>query len=477
MKKMKKIVSLLLALVMVFCMTTTTFAAENTTGSITVENPVAGQNYTAYKIFDVVYSGDNYAYSISSSNEWYSTIKSYADVTSNGLVLNVTAADATIYIVETTNGFSAASFATVLKAAAGKSGTALKVETDSTTAIATDLELGYYFVTSTSGTLCNLTSTDPDAVIYDKNDISFTKTADDTSVEVGQTVTYTVTGKVPSTTGFSSYTYEVKDKMSEGLTFNKDVSVKVGDNELEQANYTVNYNSTENDFVLTINVMNLQTYVAEEIIVTYSATVNEAAVSAISENKATLTYSNDPTKDATTTTTPVIIPVYTAKIVIDKFAVDNTLDNNADNARLAGAKFVLYKKGEGNVNQYYQYDNTNKKVSWGNSIDDATVMTTDNEGAANFIGLENGTYYLRETEAPAGYNLLKEDKLVTIDGTSAAKADLTSLTVKAEVENNTGTELPSTGGVGTTMFYVIGGGLVLCALVLLIVRKRMNSEK
>ena len=202
MKTVARIASLLLALVMVFGLSVTAFAAE--TGTITVDNPIAGHTYTAYKIFDVVYDAEgHYSYTIDSSNEWFTTVQAYA-TEANGLTLTQ-ANGSTTYIVTTTNAFSAPDFAVALKAAVtGKTG-GITLNVADGKATATDLDLGYYFVTSTSGALCNLTTTNPDATIHDKNDVPFDKVDDKTSVEVGETVNYTITGKVPDTTGFTTY--------------------------------------------------------------------------------------------------------------------------------------------------------------------------------------------------------------------------------------------------------------------------------
>lgn len=466
MKSVKRISSLLLALLMILTMSVTTFAAGATgaTGSITIDNPMTGQDYTAYKIFDVVYNEGKtaYSYTIDESNPWFGTVKTYADIATNGLTLTpVTGKD--ICIVKTNNDFSAPDFSNVLKAAVGgKHGTELAVESGK--ASATGLPLGYYFVTSTSGALCNLTTTDPDVTIHDKTDVPFKKTVDKPSADAGDKVTYTITGKVPDYTGFSIYTYLITDTMSEGLTFNKDVKVEVG-SAVVTNDCQITPDSDANQFTVSIPVMTKKYQVGAPITVTYTATLNEKAITKISTNQATLKYSNDPTAATTNTTTPQVQKVYSSKIVIDKY------DTNDTSKKLSGAEFVLYKK-VGSDKQYYQWDESTKNVKWVTDKDSATKKTTNNTGAAFFEGLADGTYYLEETKAPEGYNPLSEPQEITVSGSDT---DPRKLTTTAEVANSTGDLLPSTGGMGTTLFYVIGGIFVLASVVLLITRKRMEK--
>ena len=121
---------------------------------------------------------------------------------------------------------------------------------------------------------------------------------------------------------------------------------------------------------------------------------------------------------------------------------------------------------------YYKWNDTAMKVEWVENKADATVKTTDSSGAASFDGIANGTYYLEEIEAPAGYNQLKEPVQVTVSGGDT----VAELTVTQPVANSTGTELPSTGGMGTTLFYTLGAILVLGAGVLLVTKKRMSEK-
>lgn len=457
MNTMKKLFSALLAVVMVLAMAFTAFAATET-GTITVDNPLEGQTYTAYKIFDVTYNEgkDSFSYTIENTSKWYTMVSHYEGITLTKV------GSSNKYIAKKSDSFSAAAFAAYLKTGlSGKEGTELTKMGDK--AVAEGLDLGYYLVSSVNGALCNLTTTHPTATIHDKNDMPFDKTDDKADVQVGETVNYTITGKVPDTTGFAKYTYEIADTMSDGLTFQKDVKVTVGGNTLAASDGVYTLIQTEKGFTLAFDVMKMQGQVGNKIEVTYTAVVNEKAVAVVSKNKATLKYSNDPTDTSNTTTITEEETVYSAKIVIDKYESGNTGN------KLAGAKFVL-KNADG---KYYNYENN--KVTWVDTKGDAIEVTTDNNGAADFKGLKNGTYKLEETEAPAGYNMLTNDIEVTINGSDANNG--TGLTVNVEVANSTGTTLPETGGIGTTIFYAVGGVLVIGAAVLLVTKKRMSTRR
>ena len=463
---MKKFVSLILAAVMVMAMTVVAFADNTTpgtvTGTITVENPKNGETYTAYKIFDVTYSGTAYAYTIDSNSAWLSAAQEYTE----GLTLEKTAIGDK-YNVTIKNGFSAAEFADKLKAV-DKTNIRGNVfaETNGKATIS-GLPLGYYFVSSTNGALCNLTTTNPDAVIHDKNDVPFSKTDDKESVELGEVVTYTITGKVPNTTGFSEYLYKINDTMSEGLTFNKEsLEVKVGTTILKP-NTEYTFNEKNNGFELIIPVKKLQSDVGKTITVTYTATVNENAVAKTSKNEATLTYTNNPVENTTTTTEKQEQKVYSAKIKIDKY--DTAVADKS--SKLKDAKFIL----KNSDNKYYKYNDSTGGVIWVDK-DQADVFVTDLNGSASVNGLKDGNYTLYEIEAPKGYNLLKTPINIAINGKNGSKINVDNLTVTTEVGNSTGSLLPSTGGIGTTIFYVLGGILVLGAAVVLVTKRRMNEK-
>lgn len=538
MKKFKKMMALVIAMVMVLGLTTISAMAADPTGSITITSPKTDPNadntyYDAYKILDMTTNGvtnadgDYTAVAYTINSAWTNFFATGApgaaylvDSDTDPASLNqITVNDATKYINITDSNvadFAKAAFeyaqknniaATTTKEVA-KGATEVKFE---------GLALGYYMVyprgaSVQSGnytSIVSLTNTEPNGEIAQKAEWpGLTKVADDISTEVGQKVTYTLGSKVPDTTGYTKYEFTFKDKTTAGLTYdgNDSVTVKIGGTTLAAGtDYTFAASPSDgNDFELTINLLkNNGTTDAPEwvakytydaaIEITYTATVNEAAVTKIDENHATLTYHNNPKdQNSKDTTPPVEVPTYSSKLIINK------VDGASTTTPLQGAKFVLKAKTIGSVTgdshetdiaagKYYFYDNTAKDVKWvevsGNptlaelaAMTTITVVTTDAQGKANFDGLEDGTYELVEVEAPKGYNLLTSPVDVVIDGADATETDLSPLTVTTPVENNSGSELPSTGGIGTTLFYLIGTILIIGAGVLLVTRRRMNAN-
>lgn len=474
----KKLAILFATLTMVLCCTTTAFAAG--TGSITVENPQEGKEYKAYKIFDAaratVGTTETYVYTIKSDSDWYTTVNSYATEI-HGLTLTQQGGTNVYAVNIDETKFKPADFAATLYSSLRldstlqSKGTSL-VSDGAGKLKAENLELGYYFVTSNSGVLCNLTTTKPEAKIYDKNvgpeidktqkDESNTVIAGD--VQLGQKINYEITGKVPSTTGYETYTYKITDTMSQGLTFKGDtLSVTVDNDDYTNNTEYVTITKRADGFDVTIKVIKLNEdgKVGASISVKYDAVVNEQAVGKVVNNKAQLEYSNNPNDSTKTDKTPEkTTEVFTAKIVIDKHdATDN-------NVKLDGVVFKLYKLVEGNK-KYYKYTpasgTTDAKVEWVDDIAQATKIITAAGGKAEIKGLENGTYYLKEISTLDGYNLLTEDKAITITG---SKDDTTSLEVKADISNKKGALLPETGGIGTIGLTALAVAVVACALFL-----------
>ena len=398
MKMMRKLFTVLLALAMTLTLAVPAFAVE-TTGSITISNPQGDRTYTAYKIFDVTNSDENYSYTISNTDAAFNTVKAYADVRTNGLNLECVANTNKYNVSINDATFSAASFAQYLKVnkdSLGK-GTAFVPDSNTGKVKASDLALGYYFVSDTIGTVCEL-ATNKDIEIRDKNEaLDIEKTVDDRdcTVEVGQKLPYTITGKVPSTKGYKEFTYKVTDTMTEGLTFNKDVKVAIGGTDVTaDANITNN----KDGFVASVDMRKYQDQIGAPVLITYTATVNEKAIQRDKEtNKAKLEYSNDPAKETTTQTNEKIVDVFSFNIVIDKYAADKENPGNKG-TKLEGAKFVL-KKGDNGP--YYSYNAKTKAVTWVAAKADATEVITNDKGAARFDGLQTGTYYLEEIAAHA----------------------------------------------------------------------------
>lgn len=471
MKTMRKLFTVLLALAMTLALAVSAFAAD--TGSITITNPQGDHTYTAYKIFDVTYTADgvNYSYTISDTDAAFSTVKAYADVAANGL--NLTAvANTNKYNVSIEAGFSAASFAQHLKTNVASLGTGAPFTKAGDTMKASGLALGYYFVSGTSGTVCEL-ATAKDIQIRDKNEVpQIEKVVNDNdgTVEIGQVLSYTITGKVPSTKGYTEFTYQVTDTMTEGLTFNNDVTVTIGSTDVTAAATITN---NENGFVASVNMINYQDKIDAPVVITYTATVNEKAIQRNTEtNTATLKYSNDPADKTSFKESSVKVDVFSFNIVINKYATGN------ENTKLEGAKFVL-KNNEG---KYYKCDAATKAVTWVDDKSAATEVSTNANGAARFDGLQAGTYNLEETAAPAGYNQLTKDITIVLDENGsatingAASAPGTDHSLTTGVANSTGTVLPETGGTGTVIFVALGALAVICAGVFLVTNKRMSKE-
>ncbi len=538
---------MVLAVMMVMTMASVAFA-EDPKGSIQITSPKTDPNadtttYEAYKIFDMTTNGTtnadgNYtavAYTINSAwNSFFAAGAPGADyivaTDTDPASLNPIAVNGVTKYINITDSnvaaFAKAAFeyAQTKPVAAAES---ISVAKGATTVKFDNLPLGYYMIypkgasVQIEPSIVSITNTAPNGTINQKAEYpKMTKVADDISTEVGQKVTYTLGSNVPDTTGYSVYEFTFKDKTSAGLTYdgNNTVTVKIGEQTLTvDTDYTFAASPADgNDFELTINLLKAKTgtdpieYEAKytynaPIVITYTATVNDAAVSKIDNNHATLTYNNDP-KDSSKkdTTPPVEVKTYSSKVVIEKVDGANTA------TKLPNAKFVLRVKALGNttgdshesdiaVGKYYKYTAgtaasgtpgedgyvpaTAGSVSWVTVTNQTaaalaadttiTVVTTNASGEAEFDGLENGTYELIEVEAPAGYNLVTTPTTVTIAGSDS---DLSTLTVTAEVENNSGAQLPSTGGIGTTIFYIAGIVMVLGAAAIVIARRKAEQN-
>ena len=482
---MKKLFAVLMSIVLVFAMGTVALAAD--AGTITITNAVDGADYEIYKMLDFAPSnaaGDKGIYTIVSGWEDFfaaAPATDYFTVVSNGDQTTVTLKDG-VDAVDQTLAKAAIKYAedNSIAATATQSASGETVEF-------TGLALGYYAIDTSLGTLCALTNTNSDFTATEKNekpDIdklvqedSEMNNADEgwgkvNDADIDQQVNY----KSTVTVGLGATNYVMHDTMEAGLTFNNDVVVKLADGtEVDAANYTVVYPATDGH---TFDVKFNDDFIAglaqgTQFTVYYSATLNENAniVTDGNDNTVYLSYGEDSTWETAEHKTTT----YTWKIDVLKFTMDGE-----NKVSLAGAVFQLLDK-DGNAIKFSEVAGAavpTYKVDVDGTITD---ITTDANGKFEIVGLDEGAYKLHEVSAPEGYNKLAADLDVII--TSAY--DETNLTATyeindadpatIEVENKTGGLFPETGGIGTTIFYIVGGLLMLAAVVVLVSKKRMAT--
>lgn len=461
-------------------LTVTVSAAQGTndnSGKITIDNAVVGQTYTIYQILTLEsYDVEAGAYSYKATTAWSEFINQkgikdvYVTVDAQGYVTWNAGADAAEFAKE------------ALKYVKENTKTATK-EADSTTVEFTGLNLGYYLVDSTLGTLCSLDTTNPTVTIKEKNGVPTNeKTVEEDSTkeygktndaDLGQTINFksTITAQV----GAENYVFH--DKMSAGLTFGGVTRITLNDKLVDSSMYTVKTTDLR-DTGCTFEVVFTQDFcntlnANDEIVISYTATLNANAVVGLpgNPNESWLDYG----EEGKTTTTPKSETItYTWDMDVLKYG------NKDESKVLAGAEFILLNKSKDKVATFEGGKLTGWVAYTENSeskIPENATLTTNDQGKIAIDGLDADTYYLRETKAPDGYNKLKDDEKVIITGATKDEnsGKLTYTTVIAKINNNSGTELPSTGGMGTTIFYVIGSILVLGAAVLLVTRKRMNA--
>lgn len=486
MKHTKKFVSLLLTLVMVLAMASTTFAAQEGTltgGSITINDAVPRQTYKAYQILYLEsYNATSKAYAYKANSAWKSFIESD---TVKGVYVNV---DTQGYVTWV-EGANVAEFAKLAQAEAAKkvadaSATAPDASEENTYSTVTfaGLNLGYYLVDTSLGTLCSLDTTNPSVVMEEKNEvppIPDKQVKEDSTSEWGESNTAQISDTVEFRTTITAkkgaQNYVLHDQMSDGLTLDEE-SIKVTVNGVglkKGTDYTVVTNPTDGcDFEIQFTQTYLDTITQDaEIVVTYSAVLNDKAVIYPSgnPNKTKLDYGDNSSTEWDETKT------YTFKFDIIKTDSNGKVLNGAKfelyDAPTGGNKIALVKETNGDY--HVATDAEKKKEEFTPDVIEAGKVTVK--------GLDANTpYWLEETEAPAGYNKLPGRVEVKIENSNLT----TNMTGDTWVDgnsgvhiiNNTGAELPSTGGMGTTIFYIIGSVLVLAAVVLLIVRKRMSDR-
>ena len=533
MKHLKKLASILLVLVMVLSVTTTAFAAGVTNNT--------AHSYNAYQIF----SGTQVDNAVPLGDvAWGSGIDGAAFLTELKNDTRFVKGGTNIFASCTT----AADVAAVLGGYTDKSdeanafaNVAAKHLTTTFTAIAAnastvDLAAGYYLLVDTSAPGEGDAMNSALLQVTNKGDITIEKKYDvptvDKSVkdtddqwgeaadwEIGSDVPFQLVGTLPSNyADYETYKYVFHDTLSVGLQYNGDVKVYVQNDEDKNEitnGFTVDpaAAATAGGGTLTVTFADLKKVANvnkdSKIVVEYTAKLLSTAVIGKpgNKNEVYLEYSNNPnhTGEGTPTgkTPKDEVLVFTYELDVTK------VDGQDAKKKLAKAEFVLLNSDKTKAAKV-----TNGKfVEWVDvptaGADDTitypagTTLTSDTDGKFVIAGLDAGTYYLRETKAPAGYNLLKNDISVTITATLdkaennpalnelklSVKDDKTGAEatesngsvdtgiVATNVMNNSGAQLPETGGMGTTLFYVLGGILVLVAIILLVTRKRMSHTE
>ena len=527
MKRMKRIMALMLAAIMMMAMSVTAFAAEGAAGTCTLTvnakggQDLKGQTINLYKLFDVTESGTteskNYAYTVNTATGYKDALVSVL-----GSPITATSTDeqfaAAVLAIGSNNSTEVQNFANnfttyALKNSLKATATSNKItEENKTSYTFNNLAAGYYLVYVTGGKAIQSSLVTVDAttntVDLKTEAPSITKTADKETVSIGQVVEYTVTGTIPDTTGYNQYQYIIHDELSKGLDFVKNAAGETLD-DAAKVNVAIKFKETsvtdkgtapteatldaENNRKMSLDlsawIRANQENKGKEFTVIYYAKVNKDA-EVTNNNKASLEYGNNPNDTTTTTPSEAKTPTYPLDILKKKAGIAG-----ATTEKLAGAKFKLYS----NKTDADKNDDTKAiKVSpvttgvAGNYVVDPTSSTTEFESVENIErkdynlrvnGLAEGTYYLVETKAPDGFNKLTAP--VEIKITKSTDTDVNNWTISKagtvetdkiiDIENSTGSLLPSTGGRGTIAFAVIAALLVFGVAVSFIRDKRKEA--
>ena len=496
MKLVKKMLAITFTFMMIVGMSTNVKAMEesqtDTKGTITVTNVPESHTYKLYKILNLEsYSYEsgkaeegNYAYTLA-GNAWDNFVKTnsgagkFFTITDNKYVTfnegeAATLAKEAIKFAEDNNlGF----ITTSTKDSAGNF-------------VFSDLDLGYYLVDSSVGALCNLTTTNPTVTIQEKNGMptvvkqvkeDSTNAFDSSNTaDIGQTVEFQTT----ITAQAGAHNYVLHDKMSEGLTFGSDsVAVVLKKNSEAQAttlaspkDYVLKTAELgETDSICTFHIEFTEEFcnslnADDQIIVSYSATLNENAVigDAGNKNDTWLKY-GDGTDTAHSSTS-----TYTFKLPIFKYT-------GVEKKGLGKAKFTLKNANGSDSIKFVKVSDATEdteltyRVAKTGEENTVTEITTPSSGKFTIQGLDADTYHLTEKEQPKGYNKLASPITVVIETDGKVKIDTSYVSV-VEVENKTGTILPSTGGMGTTIIYMVGAVLVIGSGIVLLSKKKSKEK-
>ena len=523
MKHMKKFVGVLLAMIMAFAMTMTAFAATVTVPS---DGILKDHTFTAYQVLagreeGGVLSDVEWGNGINSEN-FLSALK--ADTTYGSLFTDCTDAAAVAKVLGDNNSNTALANAVAKLAYANKTNEGVGLTSGENT-----LDNGYYLVVDTTENVAAGSAYNT-ALLQVVGNINITVKTDAPTVEkkvleddkynqdggygrgyndvadynMGDVVPFHLIGSVPDMSRYDTYKYIFHDTLSAGLTLNENsikvyvASDKAGTEKTEITGWTKAVNGQS----FTVSFTDLKTVSSvsqgKYIIVEYTATLNQNAVVGLDGNPNTvyLEYSNKPDQSGSgdkdnTGNTPE------DKVIVFTYELDTTkVDGQNDEEKLKGAEFKLKNP----AGKWAIVDSNSKVTGWSETEEGGSTLTSDENGLFKVIGLDDGTYYLKETKAPTGYNLLSSEITVVITATTTngqtwtdgvASSALTKLEVTADgtagtgdtntgiagitVANNKGSTLPETGGMGTTIFYVLGTILVLGAAIMLITKRRMNK--
>ena len=495
MKLIKKIAAIMLSVMMVLGMASVVSAEEGAgatsatgNGTITINNAIPKQTYKIYRILELE------SYNTTTRNYAYKATSAWKSFIEGGEIQNVYVTINNDYVTWK-EGAKAEDFAQkALKYANDNNLSFDKKETapdaaagaTTSTVAFSDLPLGYYLVDSSAGALCSLDTTATEVTIQEKNGVpsvekkvqenSTSVWGESNTADIGQTVNFQTT--ITAQPGAQNYV--LHDKMDAGLTFGGTVTVKKGDTTLTNSNdYSLITDGNTITDRCTFEIVFTQSFcntlkADEQIIVTYSATLNEKAAIAGEENKNTtkLTYGDSSeTTPSTTTTKTFEMPVF-------KYTKEGTNEK-----ALEGAIFTLSKKTDGTdpINLVKTSEESageeTYRVATTDETNTMTEVTTTDSGKFTIKGLDADTYYLTETKQPAGYNKLSAPITVVINenGNITIGTDTTVVT-EVKVLNNTGTILPTTGGNGTSLIYFLGAVLALGAGVVLITKQRMKNN-
>lgn len=487
MKLIKKIAAIMFAFMMVVSMSCSVKADEGTTattekGTITINNAIPEQTYTIYKILDLEsYDKAKNNYSYKPANGWETFIDQndeyFIKNEYDGISWKASEGETEAQKQEraSTLAKKALDYAKDSSHSITNGG---KETAGSTTVTFSGLDLGYYLVDSSVGALCSLNTTNPTVEIQEKNGVptvekiivDSNKDETDNYANIGDVIKY----KTIITAQGGAQNYVLHDTMDKGLTFNDDVKVKKsGETEdlIQNQDYELITNPTDKTCTFEIKFIDtfLKAINAEtKIEVTYSATLNgDAKIYEANENTTYLTYgNNNKTTDRKTHTVS-----YEIKVLKYTKTTDNPLANatfSLYNAETAGMPYKLVQK-TGTTD--YRLAMTGQSG--------ITEITTNDKGKFSIQGLKPGDYWLEETAAPKGYNKLTKRIKVHINeaGNYVINDENTGSPIsQVEVENKSGTVLPSTGGAGTTMIYLVGAVLVLGSGVVLATKRRVKNK-